>query len=84
MRIEFSSAASKQFRKLKRDKNLFQRINAALDEIADQPHANKLLDGEFTDVHSKRVGDWRILYEILDDVAVIVVIRIAHRSEVYR
>lgn len=31
-----------------------------------------------------RVGDYRIVYQVLDDPAVVTVIRIAHRSEVYR
>ena len=31
-----------------------------------------------------RVGDYRVIYEIRDDVLVVVVVRVAHRSFVYR
>jgi len=31
-----------------------------------------------------RAGDYRILYEINDDVLIVLVIRVAHRREVYR
>jgi mRNA interferase RelE/StbE len=31
-----------------------------------------------------RVGDWRVIYKLLDDVFVVLVLRIAHRREVYR
>ena len=84
MRIELSSTAAKQLRKLKRHKVMYQRVNAALDEIAENPYSSKLMDGEFAGVRSKRAGDWRILYEIMGEIAVIVVIRIADRKEVYR
>ena len=84
MRIELSSTASKQLRKLKRHKEMYQRVNAALDEIAENPYSGKHMDSEFAGVRSKRVGDWRILYEIMGEIAVVVVIRIADRKEVYR
>lgn len=31
-----------------------------------------------------RVGDHRVVYEVRDDVLVVVVIRIGHRSDVYK
>jgi len=31
-----------------------------------------------------RVGDWRVIYTLRDDVLVVLVVRIAHRREVYR
>lgn len=35
-------------------------------------------------VYRVRVGDYRIVYEVTDDVLVIHVVRIGHRREVYR
>lgn len=35
-------------------------------------------------VYRVRVGDYRIVYEVIDDVLVIHVVRIGHRREVYR
>lgn len=35
-------------------------------------------------VYRVRVGNYRIVYEVIDDVLVIHVVRIGHRREVYR
>jgi mRNA interferase RelE/StbE len=31
-----------------------------------------------------RVGDWRVVYTLRDDVLVVLVLRVGHRREVYR
>ncbi|WP_419161577.1 type II toxin-antitoxin system RelE family toxin [Candidatus Palauibacter sp.] len=31
-----------------------------------------------------RVGDYRVVYEVLDDALVVLVVRVAHRGTVYR
>ncbi|MEJ5311973.1 MAG: type II toxin-antitoxin system RelE/ParE family toxin [Anaerolineae bacterium] len=31
-----------------------------------------------------RVGDWRVVYQVLDDKHIVIVLVIAHRSKVYR
>jgi mRNA interferase RelE/StbE len=31
-----------------------------------------------------RVGDWRVIYAVKDDMLLILVIKIGHRSDVYR
>ena len=35
-------------------------------------------------VYRVRVGDYRIVYEVLDNVLLVHVVRIGHRREVYR
>jgi len=35
-------------------------------------------------VYRVRVGHYRIVYEVLDDVLVVHVVRVGHRREVYR
>jgi mRNA interferase RelE/StbE len=36
------------------------------------------------DVYRIRIGDYRLLYKVEDDVLVVIVVRIRHRREVYR
>jgi hypothetical protein len=36
------------------------------------------------DEYRLRVGDWRVVYTLHDDVLTVLVVRIAHRREVYR
>ena len=62
-----------------------QRIRGALDLLADNPRPPNCvaLRGEDS-VYRVRVGDYRIVYEVIDDVLLVHVVRIGHRREVYR
>ncbi len=59
-------------------------LEAVFGTIADNPHpAGKPLRGELEGLHSARRGDFRIVYEILDDEGVVLVHRVQHRKDVY-
>lgn len=62
-----------------------QRLRAALDLLADNPRPPNCiaLQGEDS-VYRVRVGDYRIVYEVLDSVLLVHVVRIGHRRDVYR
>lgn len=65
-----------------------QRIRAALDLLAGNPRppACVAMQGEES-VYRIRVGNYRIVYEVLDSVLVVHVVhvfRIGHRREIYR
>ena len=62
-----------------------QRIRAAIDLLADHPWPPRCLSlkGE-EGVYRIRVGDFRILYEVFDQLLVVQVIRIGHRRDVDR
>ena len=62
-----------------------QRVRAALDLLADNPRPPNCaaMQGEGS-VYRVRVGDYRIVYEVLDGVLLIHVVRIGHRRDVYR
>ena len=60
------------------------RLIDAIDQLAESPHAGSALKGEFAGLRRIRVGDYRIIYEADDGVLLILVVRIAHRREVYR
>ena len=61
------------------------RIRAAIDLLAENPRAPGCvaLQGE-PGVFRVRVGDFRILYEVLDGLLLVQVVRLGHRREVYR
>ena len=53
--------------------------------IAENPHrAGESLTGEVKGLRSARRGDYRIVYEIIEDEAVVAIHRIQHRRHVYR
>lgn len=76
--------AVRQLEKLRKNQTLLKNIFKALDEIEAAPNIGKELKGKYAGVRSYRVGEWRILYEGYNDKLIVLVIRIAKRSEVYR
>ncbi len=84
MEIELTSKALRQRDRLKRAPHLFERIEVALNTIAENPYDGKLLGGEWEGVRSYRVGEWRILYKVFEKKLLVLVLTIADRKEVYR
>ncbi len=82
-RIEFSRRADRQLRSLRRP--LQTRVAAAIETLASNPRGAgaKPLAG-LQDLWRIRVGAYRIVYAIEDDVLVVLVVKIGHRREVYR
>ena len=82
--IEVSNAARRQLRKL--DKPTQRKVARRIDRLAIDPRPPGVV--KLTDVtppaYRVRVGQFRILYTINDDQLVILVVRVAHRSEAYR
>ncbi|MCE2539097.1 MAG: type II toxin-antitoxin system RelE/ParE family toxin [Acidobacteria bacterium] len=61
-----------------------RRIVRAIDDLRERPLRGSVLKGELLGLRRVRVGDHRIVYEILHEVLVVLVVRVAHRREVYR
>jgi mRNA interferase RelE/StbE len=86
-RVEISDSAARQLRKL--DPQIAKRILTFLrDRIAvleDPRSIGEALRGkEIGDFWKYRVGDWRIIADLNDDVMLVTVIRLGNRREVYR
>jgi mRNA interferase RelE/StbE len=60
------------------------RIRGAIDALAADPRPAGAVKLAGRDDYRIRVGDYRVVYAIADAHRVIIVARIAHRSEVYR
>ncbi|NOX62887.1 MAG: type II toxin-antitoxin system RelE/ParE family toxin [Chloroflexi bacterium] len=82
-RIEFKRSAEKDLRKA--PKNVIKRVFRQIDALAEEPlprQAVKLTGQER--LFRIRVGDYRIIYEILPKESVVVIHYIRHRREAYR
>jgi mRNA interferase RelE/StbE len=71
------------------DRQVARRIVAFLEERVaprEDPRSvgKPLLGKKYLDQWRYRVGDYRILAEIKDDVVTILIVEIGHRREVYR
>ena len=81
--VEFKRSAMRQLKRL--PQNIQRRIADAVDRLADNPRPHGYIQMETDDIlYRIRVGDYRIVYEIIDNQLVVLVIRIGHRREVYR
>jgi len=60
------------------------RIVAAIDGLRTQPTAGSVLKGEFAGLRRIRVGVYRVVYEVQDEVLTVLAIRIGHRREIHR
>ncbi|HUW77629.1 MAG TPA: type II toxin-antitoxin system RelE/ParE family toxin [Candidatus Nanopelagicaceae bacterium] len=81
--IEFSPSATKALAKF--DKHVYLRISGAIELLAvdPRPPAAKMLRGGEHGRWRVRVGDYRIVYTITDERLIVLVLRVAHRREVY-
>jgi len=59
-------------------------LKAIQEKLSENPLIGKKLVGDLSSFYRLRVGDYRVIYEIIDDELVIVVIKIRHRKFVYR
>jgi mRNA interferase RelE/StbE len=80
-RIELRPAAIRALKKL--DPPIRRRIQGAITLLAEDPRppAARTLRGR--PGFRVRVGDYRILYAVEDDVLLIVVVTVGHRRDVY-
>jgi mRNA interferase RelE/StbE len=82
-RIEVKRSAAKALKKIFKPEQ--KRIIKAIDNLAENlpnPDTTKMKGNNH--FHKIRVGDYRIVYEIHDDILLILIIKIGHRKDVYR
>ena len=80
--VEIRASALRGMKRFPKD--VLVRIDACINALGDnpRPHGVRKLTG-FHDRHRVRVGDYRVIYEIHDDVLVVLVVRVVHRREGY-
>ena len=79
--IKWTQIAAKQFGRL--DKIIQKRIINKLEEIIDNPflYVTRLVG---FDIYKIRVGDYRVILGIEKNTLVILVLKIGHRSKIYK
>ncbi len=81
-RVEIQRSAERDLDRL--SATLFERVAAAVDRLAEElrPVGSEKLAG--LDAYRVRVGDYGVIFEVLDRDRLVVVTRVRHRREVYR
>ncbi|MFW9261934.1 type II toxin-antitoxin system RelE family toxin [Nostoc sp. CALU 546] len=81
-KVEILKGALKQLKNLSPE--LQKRIQVQIDDLAIEPRPNgvKKLKGK-ENAYRIRLGDYRLIYDIFDDILVVNVVEVGHRSKVY-
>ena len=80
-RITFKKSVAKDLRVI--PKNDIKKILSKIDTLAVNPRGKGCIKLSGQDNYRIRQGLYRIVYEIKDDVLVVNVVKVAHRSQVY-
>jgi len=82
--VEILRRAEKALRALT-DRKLYLHLRNTIDALAVEPRPHgctKLSGGK--DIYRVRVGDYRMVYQVIDDRLCVLVVDIGHRREIYR
>lgn len=80
--VRIKKSAAKELARLPRD--VRERLIEAIDKLGEEPLTGVLLKGGLRGLRRLRVGDYRIVYEVLDGELIVLVVRVAHRRRAYR
>ena len=81
--VRIAPAAKREIKRLSKQNQ--RRVVAVMQALADnpRPHGYTPVEG-FDGLFKVRVGDYRVIFTIEDDELLVVVVRVRHRSDVYR
>ena len=82
--LRFDQDAIRVYKKA--EVNLARRLNRCFEHLRQNPfnHPNiKRLKGPLTGLYRYRVGDWRVIYEVIQIEQVVNILQIIHRSGAY-
>jgi mRNA interferase RelE/StbE len=85
-RIEFDPAAAKELRKLGETsaRRIVEFLSTRIATLDDPHNLGEVLKGRFGELWKYRIGDYRIIVDIRDNVLLILVVRVGHRREIYK
>lgn len=80
--VELSEIAKRDLTKL--EGQVQDRLRLAFKVLSRNPRPPKSVKLKGRSGYRVRVGDYRIIYEILDKKVIILIMRIGHRREIYK
>jgi mRNA interferase RelE/StbE len=81
-RLKFHPGAERQLNGL--DPPTRSRVQRALLRLAANPRQAANVKAMTDCNYRLRVGDWRVVYALQDDVLIVLILRVGHHREVYR
>jgi len=81
-KVTFKRSVAKDLRKI--DNFEVKRILSKIDDLSDNPRGDECTKLSAQERYRVRVGLYRIIYEIQDSKLIIQVVKVGHRSSVYK
>jgi mRNA interferase RelE/StbE len=85
--IRITPHARRSLQRLKKNREVTKRLIEAISKLAENPKPHgckKLISSKFDNLFRIRVGDWRILYAIEDDIILVIILDVVRRDQAYR
>ena len=80
--VKFKPSAAKSLRALNRADQ--KKIGARINSLADNPRPAGVINLEAKkSLYRVRMGDYRIIYQIKDNILIVLVVAIGHRKDIY-
>ena len=80
-KIAFKKSVVRDLKKIDKDQTA-RILNRIDEELPEKAEIFPILSGKFSGLRKFRVGDYRVIYSIIEDTALI--LRISHRRDAYR
>ena len=81
-KVIFTKSVKKDFRKIPK-LEAFKILNE-IEELAKNPRSSKTKKLKGDKLYRLRVGNYRVIYDIQDNLMLIFVVKLGHRSDIYR
>ena len=81
-RLRLKKSAAKEIENLPRKD--CARVVGAIQKLLDDPYEQNTQKLSGQEKYRIRVGNYRVLYEIINDELVVMVVKVGHRKDVYR
>ncbi len=81
-KITFKKSVSRDLKKIN-ESDLVEILNKIEEELSVNPDKFPMLKGKFAGLRKLRSGHYRVIFTILE-METVLILRIAHRKEVYR
>ena len=81
-KVIFTKSVKKDFRKI--PKLDVPKILNEIEELAKNPRSSKTKKLKGEKLYRLRVGNYRVIYDIQDNLMLIFVVKVGHRSDIYR
>lgn len=83
-KIEYSKDIEKDLSKV--PKTEVAKILTKINRLSENPRSSgaEPLQGKLKSLYRVRHGNYRIIYQIIDDRLIVLVVKVSHRREVYR